>query len=223
MSQMNKLTGPVAERLVAQILDKRESLSFETKRVSGKMVAKALETVCAFANTEGGILLLGVEDFDKARGRARLFGIDENPEAVDELQRKLLTQFHPPIEGLTLNAIETKLANGQTGQLVFISVPSSPKVHSIVDDGTWTRLPSSNREMRAAEITELAYRRGVTTAESDAVDLPLPLIETADWTTCCALAWASRLASEFGRPRQQYCCSPSSPATCWRNTARAPV
>jgi len=37
------------------------------------MVHKALETVVAFANTEGGFLVLGFEDIKKAKGVDRLF------------------------------------------------------------------------------------------------------------------------------------------------------
>jgi len=179
------LTGPTAERLAELIIIRRESTTFETKRVSGKMVGKALETVCAFANTEGGILALGVEDYDKAKGRARLIGIAENPEAVDELRRKLATQFHPPIEGIDITTATVMLGNARPGQIVMLRVPQSAKVHSIVDDGTWTRLPSSNREMSAAQITELSFRRGITTAESEAVDIPLSLLETEHWAAYC--------------------------------------
>lgn len=56
---------------VADLLLLPESLHFETKRVSGKMPHKALETIVAFANTEGGNLVLGVEDILKAQGRWR--------------------------------------------------------------------------------------------------------------------------------------------------------
>jgi predicted HTH transcriptional regulator len=44
-----------------------ETIRFEAKRVSGKMVHKALETVVAFANTEGGFLVLGLEDLIRPR------------------------------------------------------------------------------------------------------------------------------------------------------------
>jgi ATP-dependent DNA helicase RecG len=46
------------------------------------MVQRALETVCAFSNTEGGILVLGVEDALKAKDHNRLYGLSENQEAV---------------------------------------------------------------------------------------------------------------------------------------------
>jgi ATP-dependent DNA helicase RecG len=61
--------------LVHEILSRPEGIRLETKRVSGKMVQKALETVCAFSNADGGVLVLGVEDPDKASGEDRLFGL----------------------------------------------------------------------------------------------------------------------------------------------------
>jgi ATP-dependent DNA helicase RecG len=178
---MPELSGPAAEKLAAAIVAKPEGMHFETKRLGRNTVSKALDTICAFANTEGGILALGVEDLDKARGPDRLYGIEENPEAVDELQRKLRTHFSPPLQGVQLDTVHVKLRHGVAGRLVLVRVPQSAKVHSIVDNGTWLRLPSSNREMTAAEITELMFRRGVASAEGEALDMPLSLIETEHW------------------------------------------
>lgn len=178
-----------SDRLINQLCAQGESMYFESKRVSNSMVTKALVTICAFANAEGGTLALGVEDIKKAQGRARLYGIEENVEAVDELRRKIRTQFSPPIEGVVWIPISVTLGagecTGKSGQVVLVRVPASPCVHSIVDDGTWLRLPSSNRQMRADEITELSFRRGVISAESEAVELPLELLDTPEWRAYC--------------------------------------
>ncbi len=88
--------------LVTTLISAGETRTREYKRVSGKMVGKALETVCGFANADGGVLVLGVADLKEHQGKARLFGTEENPEAVDELLRKLLTEFQPAIEGIRL-------------------------------------------------------------------------------------------------------------------------
>lgn len=178
---MPPLPEATASALLDAVLSGQETLQLETKRVSGKMVGKALQTICAFANSHGGWLMLGVEDFDKATGRDRLHGIKENPEAIDELLRKMRTQFAPPLAGLKTWMLQTELRDGTLDQLIAVQVPSSDKVHSVIDGGTWIRLPASNREMNASEITELSYRRGVHSAESEPVDVDFDLLDTATW------------------------------------------
>lgn len=174
----------VSAGLFQAALEGRETLHLETKRVSGKMVAKALETLCAFANTQGGWLILGMEDADKAQGTARYIGVDENPEAVDELLRKVSSQIQPPLDALVW-WFEPKQffspAGTRTVRLLVAQVKPSDKVHSLVDGGTWLRLQASNRQMSAAEVTELSYRRGVRSAEAEPVDVDFDLLDTDTW------------------------------------------
>jgi ATP-dependent DNA helicase RecG len=178
---VEEIIGPTAATVIEKLLALPESIRLETKRVSNKMVGKALETICAFANTNGGTLALGVEDADKARGHDRLYGLAENPEAVDELRRKVLSHLIPAVEGVRWVRVACRLRDGKEGYIFLLVVQQSPKVHSILDDGTWVRMDASNREMSAAEITELSYRRGVISAESEAVELPFELLETDIW------------------------------------------
>ena len=76
------ITLPLDDPFVAQLLDFDESRTFETKRIAGQKLTRALESVVAFANTDGGFVVLGLEDKDKASGQDRVFGIQENPAAV---------------------------------------------------------------------------------------------------------------------------------------------
>lgn len=181
MIALSQVDDHWAQQLLDWVLPRAESDTLETKRVSGKMVGKALETLCAFANARGGWLVLGVEDADKAQGRDRLFGISENAEAVDELLRKLATHHQPAIEGVRGVRFDTQLRDGSIGAIVALHVPASDKVHSILDGGTWTRGQASNRTMNAAEVTELSYRRGVRSAESEPVDVDFELLDTDTW------------------------------------------
>lgn len=172
-------------RFTASLLDfvlpQRESSTLETKRVSGKMVGKALETLCAFANTYGGWLVLGIDDADKSKGKDRLYGTGENQEAVDELVRKLNTHHLPVIDGLQIFRVNCALRDDSQGSLLAIYVPASDKVHSILDDGTWVRGQASNRQMTASEITDLMYRRGIRSAESEPVAVDFELLDTDTW------------------------------------------
>jgi ATP-dependent DNA helicase RecG len=119
------------------------------------------------------------------QGKARLFGTEENPEAVDELLRKLLTEFQPAIEGIRLRRLTCTLHNGpaqgQPGHLLLVQVPRSAAVHSITGSGTYTRLGAGNRQLTAAEVTELSYRRGIRSAASEPVAIDLSLLQTDAW------------------------------------------
>lgn len=184
---MIDLTPEQAAPRIANMLAAHESRTLEFKRMGdNKIVRKLLEAICAFANTDGGVLALGVADEKQEKGAARLFGVQENQEALDELQRKVRTQFHPPIETIRFLRLPCTLRDGSAGSVVLVQIPQSDKVHSIVDDGTWTRLTAGNREMTAAEIAELSYRRGVHSAESEPVPVDWALLETPVWAEFAA-------------------------------------
>jgi len=174
-----------AAALAKMLIGLGETRHREFKRVSGKMVGKALETVCALANTDGGVLVLGVADLKEFKGPARLFGMAENAEAVDELLRKLGTEFQPAIETIQLRRVGCSLHNGPAkgseGHLLLVHVGPSRAVHSVVNGGTYTRLEAGNRQMTAAEATELSYRRGVRSAASEPVPVSLDRLQTDAW------------------------------------------
>jgi ATP-dependent DNA helicase RecG len=180
------VTKSKGDLLVQELVSYAETRKLEFKRVSGKMVGKALETVCAFANSEGGVVVLGVADIKEFQGNNRLFGIEENPEAVDDLQRALVTSFDPTIRGIRMERLYCKLYNGpakgQDGCIILLKVERSPNVHSVINNGgTYIRLDAGNRPLKASEITDLSYRRGDRSATSEVVPVSLTLLETATW------------------------------------------
>ncbi len=118
--------------------------------------------------------------------QSRLFGIEENPEAFDDFRRQVMQRFSPAIERLHWVRLPCTLRDGNPGHIVMLRVEKSDHVHSVVGDGTWTRMDASNRELNAAEIAELAYRRGVRSAVSETVPVVLDLLETDTWRTFVA-------------------------------------
>ena len=173
----------LSEPEINAILEAQESPHLEFKRVSGKMVSKALETLCAFANSHGGTLILGIADPSLGSGADRIFGIEENPEAVDELRRKIETQFDPPGIPVRYRFVAVTTPRHLRLNLMMLQVDRSDHVHSIVGDGTWTRLGASNAQMTARQISELAYKRGDRSAESECMGVDCALLDTLTWRT----------------------------------------
>lgn len=186
---MLDLTPTQAAPRIATLVSTPESRTLDFKRISAKH-GRMIETVCAFANSEGGLLIIGVGDAKDlkpgAKAQSRLFGIEENPEAFDDFRRQVMQRFLPPIERLHWLRLPCTLHNGSPGHIVMLRVEKSDHVHSVLGDGTWTRMDASNRELNAAEIAELSYRRGVRSAASETVPIALDLLETDTWRTFLA-------------------------------------
>ena len=176
------------ERIPA-LLAAHESRTLDFKRISGKH-GKLLETICAFANTDGGLVVLGIGDAkDLKPGEkpaSRLWGVEENAEGFDDLRRLVLQRFTPAITKLHWIRVPCTLRDGQAGHVVLLRVEKSEQVHSIVGNGTWARMDAGNRELSAAEIADLAYQRGVRSAETEPVAVPLELLDTAVWRSFVA-------------------------------------
>jgi ATP-dependent DNA helicase RecG len=182
---MIDLPSERAKARIELLLAAAESRTLDFKRIGKGQATRMMETVCAFANTDGGIIAIGIGDAKDlkpgAPPSARLFGIEENPEAFDDLQREIMTRFEPAMGGLRWLRVPCTLHNGQPGHIVMLRVEKSDKVHSIVGKGTWTRMDASNREMSASEIGELQYQRGTRSATSEPIAVDLRLLDTPAW------------------------------------------
>lgn len=169
---------------IAEILSLPEGPRLEFKRVGNN--ARKLETVVALANTSGGLLVLGVEDPQRAHGGDRLYGVEENPESVDDLRRQIAQRITPPLalpdsDPPRVVYWPCTLRSGQPGHLAIIRVAKSSTIHSLVDGGTYARFDRSNRQLSAAEITRLSLQRGKTSVVDQPVDLDLALLDTVSW------------------------------------------
>jgi len=183
---MIDLSPAQAATRITALLAAHESRTLDFKRISAKH-GRMIETLCAFANSDGGLVVIGVGDAKDlkpgAKPESRLFGVEENPEAFDLFRRQVMQRFDPPLARLHWLRVPCTLHNGQPGHVVLLRVDKSDQVHSVVGDGTWTRMDASNRELSAAEIADLTYQRGVRSAASELVPVNLGLLDTPTWRT----------------------------------------
>ena len=186
---MIDLSPAQAATRITALLAATESRTLDFKRISAKH-GRMIETICAFANADGGLVVIGIGDAKDmkpgAKPETRLFGIEENPEAFDLFYRQVMQRFDPPLARLHWLRVACTLHNGQPGHVVLLRVEKSEQVHSVVGDGTWTRMDASNRQLSAPEITDLSYQRGVRSAASEMVPVNLALLDTPTWRTFVA-------------------------------------
>jgi len=79
-----------------------ETQTIEFKRVSeDKVVTKVIETAVAMSNTDGGVIILGIDDPEKTKlkGIDRIYGIDEDIQIFDAIGREM-QRIIPPLSGL---------------------------------------------------------------------------------------------------------------------------
>lgn len=171
------------KELIQSILNiPAESQTVEFKRLMGdRVVGKIIETIVAMANTDGGTVVLGVEDPEKntkIKGYDRVFGIEENLENFDEVGREVqkivppLSSVWPPTK-IFVEEVEKTIA------LLFIS-KATHTFHSI-NNHVCVRLEKSNKCLTPQEIVKFNYAKGFERADKELVDVDFNLLNTNEF------------------------------------------
>ncbi len=114
------------------------------------------EALVAFANADGGTILVGVDEHGHPTGM-----VDE-----DELEAALRAaerQVRPPVQ------TGWERVEGDVGCCVAINVPRSPALHALADGRVLVRTGPENRPLAGDEIRQLAATKSTGDFESEAV------------------------------------------------------
>lgn len=172
------MTELSTDKLIENILQiPAEDRVTEFKRLGKDFnVSKALESIVAMANTDGGFLVLGIDDPQKTKlkGADRVFGIEESPEKCDDLSREI-QRISPPISHVWPPLL-LKCANNKTMAVITIS-KSLNTFHSI-NHRVYIRLERGNKVLTPHEIVKLSYAKGFSCADRELVDVDFDLLNT---------------------------------------------
>lgn len=152
--------------LVELFLDTQEWQLFECKRAAIKP-ANLLETVVAFANTEGGYIVVGVEDPAKADRDKRLIGISENPDNISEFLKLIEKEIDPALMLWTKFELDITNTQGKPDKLFVVSIKKSNDVHSLKRGDTFVRKGRQNVKIGSSEIMRLKYEKGAIKFENE--------------------------------------------------------
>ena len=147
------------KELLDLILNFQEWHKFECKRAAAKP-SKLLETVIAFANTEGGIIVVGLEDASKAKGQNRVIGLSENPDNTAEFIKLIEKEIDPAIKAWNKFEISVTNTAGQADKVLVCNIRKSDDVHSLKNGDTFLRRGNQNVKIGSQEIIRLKYEKG---------------------------------------------------------------
>lgn len=167
------------KKLIEDILNiPSESQTIEFKRLGEeKVVVKTIESAVAMTNSEGGVIILGIDDPEKTKlkGMERIFGIDEKIDIFDALGREI-QRIIPPLSRIWPPKIIDADISKRIG-LLFIPKAVS-NFHSI-NNHVYVRAEKSNRQLNAHEVVKFAYAKGFEKADRGLVDVDFSLLKTS--------------------------------------------
>lgn len=167
------------DQLIQNLLSEpSESRTLEFKRLGSRNegLDKPLQSIVAMANTDGGIIIFGVDDPQKTtlKGAGRIFGIEENIDLYDELGRSV-RKIYPPISGIWPPTL-IDAGNGKRIGLLFVPKVGDGFRH--YENHVWVRLERGNKMLNPQDILHLAYVKGFSRSDRELVEVNFNLLET---------------------------------------------
>jgi ATP-dependent DNA helicase RecG len=155
-----------------------ETRTLEFKRLGSKSQAieKALQSIVAMSNTDGGWLILGIDDPEKTqlKGLKRVFGIEENLELYDELGRTI-ARLSPPI---AINWPPDLVPSPNGKRIAMLPVPKATDGFRSVGGHVYVRGEKSNKQLSPPEIVRFAYAKGFQRADREIVEVDFRILDT---------------------------------------------
>jgi ATP-dependent DNA helicase RecG len=169
------------------LLAQTESQWFERKGINIRP-ADIARPIIAFANAEGGALVLGVSN-------GKVSGLVKNPRAENSFRQAIHDYVKPPIK-CAFDKIAIMNSDGKPDEVIFITVNPADVVYEDQKGDCFLRVGDDSRELNFSQRQELEYNKGVRQydgeiiKDSDLSDLDGDLVEE----------YAGKVGYEGGNP-----------------------
>lgn len=169
------------------LLTLEESQWFERK--GGRVEAKtAAHTVIAFANAEGGVLLVGASG-------GKIDGV--TPRLLNDLQQLALDHTEPTVS-VTVDKLEV-IAEGKRIDLAVLRVRvGDGVVHATKSDKVYLRVGDENRHLSYSQRRELSFDRGQAVYERTPADVVIDDVLAGSYADSLGASEAKRLLQARG-------------------------
>ena len=140
---------------------KKESQTYERK--SARKDPKGFSNhIVAFANADGGILVVGIED------DGTVTGIDEYQDSVNDIL-KVPFDFCKPSISVVTQMVDCVDKNGNPNHLLIMTIPQSSELHANQQDEVYYRMGDKSQKLNFEERLQLLYAKGTRYYEDEPV------------------------------------------------------
>ncbi len=167
------------QELIKNLLEiPAETQTVEFKLLTSKsIVEKVIQSIVAFANADGGSIVLGIDDPEKTKlkGLNRIYGIDDNLDLFDSIGREIqkiippLSNIWPPLI-IKVEEINKRIA--------LLSIPKSIDSFRSINNHVYVRQEKSNKLLSPQETIKFAYAKGFEKADKELVEVSFDLLNT---------------------------------------------
>jgi len=162
-----EVTESDIERFIEQGFEENLHLEYKSIELYDD-VDKLSYSVSAFANADGGLLILGIREREEKDKKGRTLRIEPGiitwggqSLSKERLESKLISRIQPRIDGLCIYTIR----NGKGGVIFLIDVPKSDRPHQAADHRYYKRWSFQKLPMEHYEIEDLFHRASRTNLE----------------------------------------------------------
>lgn len=144
-----------------EIYKKKEDQTYDRK--SARKNPKGLSNhIVAFANADGGTLVIGIED------DFTVTGIDDYQNNVNDILRVPFDYCKPSVRVMT-ETVDCIDKDGKANHLLIITIPQSSELHANQQDDVYYRMGDKSKKLNFDERLQLMYAKGSRYYEDEPV------------------------------------------------------
>ncbi len=182
---------------VEELTVKKEDKTYDRK--SARKEPKGLSNhIVAFANADGGTLVIGIEDIGE------ITGIDGYTDNVNDILR-VPFDFCRPSVLIETETLECTDKNGKPNHLLVITIPQSPELHANQQDDVYYRMGDKSQKLIFDDRLRLVYSKGSRYYEDEPVaDSSIEDIDMDFVTSYCRNIGYAKSPEEYIRQNKSY-------------------
>lgn len=176
---------------------KKEDQTYDRK--SARKDPKALSNhIVAFANADGGTIVIGIED------DYTFTGIDDYVEKINDIYRVPYDYCKPSVR-VDFEIVDCIDHTGKPNHLLVINVPQSTELHANQEDEVYYRMGDKSKRMSFEDRLRLMYSKGSRYYEDEPVaDSTIDDIDFAFVAEYCKKIGYNKSAEEYIRQNNSY-------------------